>query len=72
LVEWEIFDKLSTVITDNVTSIVKAIQQLDTTHLGCTAHTIHLAVTNSLKKCETLIGNAKLLNNFLVKRDKYR
>ncbi|CAG8750623.1 9834_t:CDS:2 [Cetraspora pellucida] len=65
LAKWEIFDKLSVVITNNVSSIVKAIRQLGSTHLGCMAHTIHLAVTDGLKECENLIGHAKLLNNFL-------
>ncbi|CAG8705136.1 3836_t:CDS:2 [Cetraspora pellucida] len=44
------FDKIKVVITDNAMSIVKAIRQLDIIHLGCTAHTIHLVVTNELAK----------------------
>ncbi|CAG8613492.1 57_t:CDS:2, partial [Cetraspora pellucida] len=66
------FDKISVVITDNVSSINKAIRQLGTPHLGCIAHIIHFAVTDGLKQCKTLIGCAKSLNNFLVNCDKYR
>ncbi|CAG8699491.1 5845_t:CDS:2, partial [Cetraspora pellucida] len=72
LSKWNIFDKVQAVTTDNAALIIKAIRQLGTTHLGCTAHTIHLAVTDGLKKCETLIRLAKSLNNFLVNRDKYQ
>ncbi|CAG8517499.1 8447_t:CDS:2 [Cetraspora pellucida] len=72
LIEWDMFDKISVVITDNASSMNKAIRQLGTPHLGCTAHTIHLAVTDGLKQCETLIGRAKSLNNFLVNHNKYR
>ncbi|CAG8517522.1 6214_t:CDS:2, partial [Cetraspora pellucida] len=69
---WLSKDFIIAVITDNASSMVKAVRQLGTTHLGCTAHTIHLAVTDGLKECEVLIGRAKFLNNFLVNRDKYR
>ncbi|CAG8768292.1 17025_t:CDS:1, partial [Cetraspora pellucida] len=44
LAEWNLFDKVKAVITDNASSMIKAIRQLGATHLGCTAHTIHLAV----------------------------
>ncbi|CAG8547847.1 13457_t:CDS:2 [Cetraspora pellucida] len=42
----EIFDKISAMITDNASSMEMAFQQLDITHLGCTAYTIYLVVTN--------------------------
>ncbi|CAG8753447.1 21773_t:CDS:2 [Cetraspora pellucida] len=54
------FDKISVVITDNASSMNKAIRQLGTPHLGCTAHTIYLAVTDGLKQCKTLIGLLEL------------
>ncbi|CAG8740352.1 19212_t:CDS:2, partial [Cetraspora pellucida] len=72
LVEWDMFDKISVVITDNTSSMNKVIRQLGTPHLGCTAHIIYLVIMDGLKQCETLIGHAKSLNNFLVNRDKYR
>ncbi|CAG8473508.1 3213_t:CDS:2, partial [Cetraspora pellucida] len=72
LSEWEIFSKLNTVVTDNALSMKKVIRQLGVTHLGCTAHTINLVVTDSLKKSEHLVEHAKSLNNFLVNCNKYR
>ncbi|CAG8591808.1 2680_t:CDS:2, partial [Cetraspora pellucida] len=50
LIEWDMFDKISVVITDNASSMNKAIRQLGTPHLGCTAHTIHFAVMDGLKQ----------------------
>ncbi|CAG8747429.1 15926_t:CDS:2 [Cetraspora pellucida] len=41
--------------------MVKTIRQLDTTYLGYTAHTIHLAVTDGLKKFLELAKS--LVNN---------
>lgn len=72
LTEWNISDKLTAVATDNASSMIKAIRQLGTTHLCCTAHSIHLAISDGLSKSKNLIDLAKALNNFLVNRDKYR
>ncbi|CAG8709890.1 9673_t:CDS:2 [Cetraspora pellucida] len=55
------FDKIKAVITDNATSIVKAIRQLGTTHLGCTTHTIHLVQLLELQ--ESTLKLAKSLEN---------
>jgi len=55
LTNWNILDKLVAVTTDNATSMVKAVRQLKTTHLGCAAHSIHLAISDGLKESITLI-----------------
>ncbi|CAG8526036.1 13439_t:CDS:2 [Cetraspora pellucida] len=72
LAKWNMFDKVSLVVTNNASSMIKAIRQLGTTQLGCIAHTIHLVVMDSLKKYKALIRHARLLNNSLVNRDKYQ
>ncbi|CAG8675085.1 4600_t:CDS:2, partial [Ambispora gerdemannii] len=50
LVKWNLSNKYLAGITDNASSIVKAIRDLEILHIRCTAHTIQLGVTNGLKE----------------------
>ncbi|CAG8798696.1 9958_t:CDS:2, partial [Cetraspora pellucida] len=56
----------------NDKSIVKGMRLLETPHIRCTAHTIQLAIKDGLNVCDDLLTKAKKLNNWLVKRDRYR
>lgn len=68
--EWEIFDKITTIVTDNAANMKKAvIEELRKHHHPCVAHTINLTVTEAitsnkelsilLDKCRHLIGHFK-------------
>ena len=71
--EWKLTNKLFAGATDNASNICKAIWQLGCIHIGCMAHTIQLAINTELSQIkETLVAQAKSLNNFLVNRDKYQ
>jgi len=72
--KWGIMDKCLAGVTDNASSMVKAMNDFGTTHIRCTAHTIQLSIIDGLKSKEVvdLIGYAKALNSFLSKRNKYQ
>ncbi|CAG8692528.1 13982_t:CDS:2, partial [Cetraspora pellucida] len=63
LTKWNIIDKLMIVTTDNAASMIKAIRQLGVSHLGCAAHSIHLAITDGLKKVQTEIIKKKNISS---------
>lgn len=69
---WNIRDKLIGGTTDNDKSVVKGMRLLETPHIRCTAHTIQLAIKDGLSACDNILSKAKKLNNWLVKRDRYR
>ena len=70
---WELQEKTFVGVTDNAASMKKAMRQLGVMHIGCTAHTIQLAVNDGVNLIkDSLVKRAKELNNFLVNRDKYR
>ncbi|CAG8613911.1 8527_t:CDS:2, partial [Ambispora gerdemannii] len=49
-----------------------ALQQFNYQHINCYAHMLQLAINEGLKECHEIINKAKILNNALVCRDKYR
>lgn len=56
LTEWDISDKVHTVVTDNARNITNAVKLTDYNHLPCLAHTLNLIVQGALKKkLETFI-----------------
>ncbi|CAG8715938.1 4325_t:CDS:2, partial [Cetraspora pellucida] len=60
--------------TDNASSMIKAMDQLGIEHIGCTVHTIQLALGDGFDKEEVsnLINKAKTLNSYVNGKDKYR
>ncbi|XP_044570347.1 E3 SUMO-protein ligase ZBED1-like [Drosophila ananassae] len=46
--EWNIFDKIAAITTDNANSMIKACEFLQKRHLPCVAHTINLVVQSCL------------------------
>jgi hypothetical protein len=71
--KWNITDKCIAGITDNASSMVKAMRDFQITHIRCTAHTIQLSIIDGLKdKGADLINQAKALNKFIANKDKYR
>lgn len=59
LTEWEILDKVQTIVTDNAYNITNAIKLTEWNHLPCLAHTINLIVQSALKKIENLQTKVK-------------
>ncbi|XP_070138891.1 E3 SUMO-protein ligase ZBED1-like [Drosophila bipectinata] len=49
LTEWDLLRKVTTIVTDNDASMVKACRNLELKHLPCFAHTINLLVQEVLK-----------------------
>ncbi|CAG8831789.1 4289_t:CDS:2, partial [Racocetra persica] len=66
--------KLLGASTDNAASMIKAMDQLGVEHIGCTAHTIQLALGDGFDDTEVsnLISKAKTLNSYVSGKDKYR
>ncbi|CAG8630275.1 3640_t:CDS:2 [Cetraspora pellucida] len=69
---WNIHDKLIRGTTDNDKSVVKGMRLLETPYIHCIAYTIQLAIKDGLSACDNILSKAKKLNNWLVKRDRYR
>ncbi|XP_046868451.1 zinc finger BED domain-containing protein 4-like [Drosophila willistoni] len=46
--EWNIFDKVHTIVTDNAASMIKTCELLKKKHLPCFAHTLNLVVQDAL------------------------
>ncbi|CAG8649573.1 532_t:CDS:2 [Cetraspora pellucida] len=65
-------DKYVADVTDNASSIVKALKNIEILHVKCTAHTIQLGITDGLKQATDLIDCAKALNSFVAGKDKIR
>ncbi|CAG8774456.1 14921_t:CDS:2 [Cetraspora pellucida] len=65
-------DKCMADVTDNASTMVKALNDIGILHVQCTAHTIHLGVTNGLKQTIDLINHTKALNAFVARKDKFR
>ncbi|XP_030751374.1 zinc finger BED domain-containing protein 1-like [Sitophilus oryzae] len=67
--EWNINNKIVTVVSDNGANIKNAIRQMNVHHHPCIAHTLNLTVNESLdnipllntviKKCRSLVGHFK-------------
>lgn len=68
--DWNIFNKIVTVVSDNAANVKKAIKEhLQKHHHPCIAHTLNLSVTDALsdnkklsqilKKCRALVGHFK-------------
>ncbi|CAG8490601.1 17247_t:CDS:2, partial [Racocetra fulgida] len=51
--------------------ITDIMRLLEVPHIRYTAHTIQLAIKDSLNLCDDLLTKAKKLNNWLVKQDRY-
>ncbi|CAI6371303.1 unnamed protein product [Macrosiphum euphorbiae] len=69
--DWDIVNKVVTIVTDNASSMIKACQILKIRHLPCFAHTLNLVVQDSLKlkevdcvikKCKSLVTYFKNSN----------
>lgn len=50
LTEWEILEKVHTIVTDNAYNITNAIRLTEWNHLPCLAHTVNLIVQSALRK----------------------
>ncbi|XP_068141509.1 E3 SUMO-protein ligase ZBED1-like [Drosophila tropicalis] len=57
--EWNIFDKVHTIVTDNAASMIKTCELLKKKHLTCFAHTLNLVVQDALA-LENVQGNIKI------------
>ncbi|CAG8540909.1 4602_t:CDS:2, partial [Ambispora gerdemannii] len=68
----DITNKIIAGISDNATNMTAALQQFNYQHINCYAHTLQLAINEGLKECHEIINKAKIFNNTLVCRDKYR
>ncbi|XP_072401942.1 E3 SUMO-protein ligase ZBED1-like [Diabrotica undecimpunctata] len=62
--QWNIFDKISCIVTDNAANMLKACELLQKTHIPCFAHSLNLAVQENfksnliqplLKKCKDVV-----------------
>ncbi|CAG8451595.1 2642_t:CDS:2 [Cetraspora pellucida] len=71
--KWKIYEKLLDASTDNAASMIKAMDQLGVELIGCTAHTIQLALGDEFDNTEVsnLISKAKTLNSYVSSKDKY-
>ncbi|CAG8567193.1 5039_t:CDS:2 [Ambispora gerdemannii] len=56
-------------ISDNAMNMTAALQQFNINYY---AHTLQLAINEGLEECREIINKAKILDNALVCRDKYR
>lgn len=66
--EWNIYDKIFTITTDNANNIKKCVQNMEgISWLPCTAHTLQLVVGKGMKPAEVLIARAKQLINFFMR-----
>ncbi|CAG8647400.1 4889_t:CDS:2, partial [Scutellospora calospora] len=72
LAKWDLSNKCIAGVTDNASSIVKALRDIEILHIRYTAHTIQLGVINGLKEATDLINRAKALNAFIARKNKYR
>ena len=63
--EFNLTDKITTVITDNGSNMVKAIKEWEgVDRIPCSAHTLQLCVIKGLKKAKKYINRFKKLNIF--------
>ena len=63
--EFNLTDKITTVITDNGANMVKAIKEWEgVDRIPCSAHTLQLCVIKGLKKAKKYINRFKKLNIF--------
>jgi hypothetical protein len=53
--EWEIKDKVVSIITDNAANMIAATRVCGWTHLSCFAHTLNLVVTDAIKADDDLM-----------------
>lgn len=59
LTEWEILEKVHTIVTDNAHNITNAIRLTEWNHLSCLAHTVNPIVQSAFKKIENLQTKVK-------------
>ncbi|XP_036336097.1 zinc finger BED domain-containing protein 1-like [Rhagoletis pomonella] len=66
LTEWKIFDKVTTIVTDNAQSMVKACRLLKKCHLPCFAHSLNLVMQDVLShdNLKELISKCKKIVAF--------
>lgn len=69
--EWGIFDKIVACVTDNASTMKKAISDIQKRNIYCMAHTLNLAVKDCLTPNETAekdgSSEAKEINDLLIK-----
>lgn len=51
LTEWEIFDKVNHIITDNAPNMKLSVELLNKKHFPCFAHSLNLVLRNAVTKC---------------------
>ncbi|XP_053968597.1 E3 SUMO-protein ligase ZBED1-like [Anastrepha ludens] len=66
LVEWQVIDKVSAIVTDNARNVVKACEILQKRNVPCFAHCINLIVQScfSLENIKTIMGKCKSIVSF--------
>ena len=53
--QWEIKDKVVSIVTDNASNMITAARICGWTHLSCFAHTLNLVVTDAIKSDDELM-----------------
>lgn len=51
LIEWEIFDKVNHIMTDNAANMKLSVELLNKKHFPCFAHSLNLVLKNAVIKC---------------------
>lgn len=51
LIEWNIFDKVNHIVTDNAANMKLSIEMLNKKHFPCFAHSLNLVLRNAITKC---------------------
>lgn len=54
-------DRIVACATDNATNMISGVEQLGMEHIPCAAHSLHLAVTQSMKSVTTLLTSARAI-----------
>lgn len=64
--QWNIFDKITCIVTDNAASMVKSCELLKKKHLPCFAHTLNLAVQENfnIPEIQKVIKNCKEIAHY--------
>lgn len=51
LTEWEIFDKVNHIVTDNAANMKLTVELLNKKHFPCFTHSLNLVLRNAITKC---------------------
>ncbi|CAH1989887.1 unnamed protein product [Acanthoscelides obtectus] len=63
--EWEIDHKITSIVTDNAASMIKACELLKKKHFPCYAHTLNLVVQDNMKLIQPILKKCKDIVTFI-------